>query len=403
MRNKRFRWLLTASFCFLCVATSAGLRGGQANSDSSPEQEAHNQVGKFMQGPPGVMPGRYQTPADMKRALQTADTIFAAYCRTPLLSPPRGFELLHNVNADARSTPRGGPIPVSSGFILLSYGSAKRLPNGRFAVIGEGPVLGGFAMNVINCGNPSAERDLGRDEKSAFYILPEQTATVHGWPQFGRVVFMTKRTQPRWVPVTVERVLKVQIAAARKTQQDVNASSPQSAYAKWQSGHDERIRQYQKAHDEMAKVNKQQADQMLASMLDSEKQTDKMMVAMAQQGSDMSKMVSNNQAQTSKTLQDLETRMNSLSPAQRTAPAYIYQSADGAFAVGQVVPPGTPGGVAVVYPNPDFYDKSLPPWEAQSLCVDVSTGPRSRDDPLYPTIVKIWQSLDWDAFAQVLK
>jgi hypothetical protein len=78
-------------------------------------------------------------------------------------------------------------------------------------------------------------------------------------------------------------------------------------------------------------------------------------------------------------------------------------SADGAHAVGAVVPAGTPGRVEVVYPNPDFYDRALPPWEAQSLCVSVTTGPNSRQDSLYPTIEGIWNSLDWDALAAQLK
>jgi hypothetical protein len=153
----------------------------------------------------------------------------------------------------------------------------------------------------------------------------------------------------------------------------------------------------------MAKINKQQADTMLANTLESEKQTEKTMAGMAQPGSDSYKMFAATQAQASKTLLDLQTHLNSLSPEQRAAPAYVYESADGAFPVGQVVPPGTPGGVEIVYPNPDFYDKSLPPWQAQSLCVGLSTGPRSREDPLYPTIVNIWQSLNWDALAQLLK
>ena len=68
-----------------------------------------------------------------------------------------------------------------------------------------------------------------------------------------------------------------------------------------------------------------------------------------------------------------------------------------------MVPAGTPGAVTIVYPNPDFYDKTLPSWEAQSICVGLNTGPRSKEHFLYPTIVGIWQSLDWDALAQVLK
>ena len=404
MKNRVFWSLVAASIYFFCAVSYPGLHGGQANSDSTAKQEARNQVGEFVEKQVrGAMPGRYQTMADMKRAFVTFDVVFAAYCRTPLLSPPRGFVVIHNTNADARSTPRGWPIPVGTGLILLAYDSTKRLPNGRFALEGEGPVLGGLNINSIECGNPPAERVLGKDEKSLFYYMPKPTGTVHGWPEYGGSVFMTRRTQPRWLPVTIERVLNVQIAAARKTLQDVDAASPQSAYAKWMSGRDERLRQYQQAHDELAKVNKQQADTVLANMLATDKQTEKTLAAMAQQGNSVNQMAIQGQANASKTLHDLETHLSSLSPEQRAAPAYVYLGTDGAFTIGQVVPPDTPGGVAVVYPNPDFYDHSLPPWEAQSICVDIKTGPRSKEHFLYPTIVNIWNSLDWDALAQQLK
>jgi hypothetical protein len=184
----------------------------------------------------------------------------------------------------------------------------------------------------------------------------------------------------------------------------VSAASPQNSYTQWLSGKDKRLQDYQKTHDEMVKaLGKEKADAILASMLENDKKTEAMFAAMAQRGSEISKMASGSQAQANNTLRDLEARLNALSSEQRGMPAYIYQSADGAFPPGQVVPPGTPGGVAVVYPNPDFYDRSLPPWEAQSLCVSVSTGPRSQEHFLYPTIVNIWKSLDWDALAQVLK
>lgn len=405
MRTKFVPTLAAASICFFCVASYPAPHSPQLGSDSSAKEEARNQVGKFVQNQvPGALPGPNHTLADTKRALVTSDAIFAAYTHTPLLSPPRGFELIHNANADARNTPRGWPIPAGWEFILLAYDGNHRLPNGRFALEGEGPVLGGFNMNVIDCDNPSAEVDLGRDEKSSFYLKREQINTVHGWPQIGGVVFMTKRTQPRWLPVTAERVLKVQLDKADKTLQDVNAMSPQNPYTQWLNGKDKRLQDYQNAHDQMAKaVGKQQADAYLATMIETDKKTGEMLAAMAQQGSDVSKMASGTQAQASKTFQGLQAHLNSLSPEQRALPAYVYEGTDGAFPVGQVVPPGTPGGVAVVYPNPDFYDRSLAPWEAQSLCVTVSTGPNSQQHFLYPTIENIWKSLDWDALAQVLK
>lgn len=404
MRNQLFLFLVAASVYLFCATSYPGLRGGQAGSDANAQQAAQNQAGEILQHQArSAWPGPYHPMADVQRAMQTLDAVFAAYCRTPLLNPPRGFDVVHGVSSDARSTPRGRPIPAGAGIILVGYDSARRLPNGRFASNGEGPVLGGLGMNSIGCGASSAERDFGRDEKSSFYYMPEQKGTVHGWPQFGGSVFMTKRTQPPWLPVTAERVLNVQIAKARKTLEDVDAGSPQTHYNQWVSDRDKRLRQEQDAHDQMAKINKQQADAMLAQMVENDKKNENMLAAMAQPGSDTYKMFAASHAQAAKTLQDLEEHLVSLSRQQRTAPAYVYQSADGAFQVGQVVPPGTPGGVAIVYPNPDFYNKSLPAWEAQSLCVDVSTGPNSQRDRLYPTIVGIWQSLDWDAMAQILK
>ncbi len=395
---------VATSLGFFCIAPGSGLRG-QAKTETSAEQEARNQIGKFTQNQvQGAMPGPNHTLADTKHALLTADAIFAAYVKVPLLSPPRGFELMHNSNADARNTPRGWPIPAGSGFIMLAYDSKHRLPTGRFAIEGEGPVLGGFAMNTIDCDNRADEKNLGADEKGPFYLMAKQTGTVHGWPQFGGEVFMSKRTKPRWLPVSMERILKVQLARARKTLEDVNAASPQTAYKKWMSEKEKRLQGYQKAHDDMVKaLGKEKADAMLATMLDADKKTESMYAGMAQQGSDTSKMVAGFQAQSGKSASELEARLNSLSAEQKNAPAYVYLATDGKFQVDEVVPEGTTGGVAVVYPNPDFYDRTLPPWEAQSVCVAVSTGPVSQQHFLYPTIVNIWASLDWDAIAQILK
>ena len=397
--------LIAAGVCFCCATAHAGPDRLRQSGGSSAEEEAREQVGKFTQSQvSGAMPGPYHTLADTKRAPATADAIFAAYVHIPLLNPPRGFEMVHNENADARNTPRGWPIPVGSEFILVAYDSSHRLPSGRFATVGEGPGLGGFGMNTIDCDNHSAETDLGRDEISAFYLKAEPTGTMGGWPETNGEVFMTKRTAARWLPVSAERVLKVQLAKANKTLEDVNAAAPQNEYTKWLAGKDERMKQYQETHDQLVKtIGKQQADAYLATMLDTEKKTGEMMAQMSQQGSDTSSTAGQFQAQAAKSARDLEAQMTSLSPEQLAGPAYVYESADGVHAVGAVVPPGTPGGVEVGYPNPDFYDRSLPPWEAQSLCVSVSTGPNSRQDALYPTIESIWNSLDWNALAAQLK
>jgi hypothetical protein len=190
--------MVAAGVCFFCVASYAGPDRLRWSGDAGAAEEARNQVGKFTQSQiSGAMPGPYHTLADTKRTLATADAIFAAYTHIPLLDRPRGFEMVRNENADARNTPRGWPIPVGTAFILVAYDGSHRLPNGRFATLGEGPVLGGFAMNSIDCDNHDAEVDLGRDENSAFYLKVEPTGTMGGWPETDGQVFMTKRTAAR--------------------------------------------------------------------------------------------------------------------------------------------------------------------------------------------------------------
>src|SRR5580700_963820 len=113
MRRHLGRALMSAGVCFLCAAAHPASGRAQTSPGSSAQDQARNQVGRFTQNEiPAAMPGANHTLADTKHALITADAIFAAYVRIPLLNPPRGFEMLHNENADARNTPRGWPVPV---------------------------------------------------------------------------------------------------------------------------------------------------------------------------------------------------------------------------------------------------------------------------------------------------
>jgi hypothetical protein len=384
-------WLLGVAVLF-CGASSGVLLAGQ---------DARSQTGEFVQKSASSAPGTAHSLADTKHALQTMEAVFAAYAHAAPLDPPRGFQVIHNSNADARETPRGRPIPVGTLMILLAYDSTRRLPNGRFAPEEEGPVLGSIEMNQIDCDTP-AIKEWG---DGAFYYLPAETSPVHGWPVSDGYAFMTKRTQPRWLPVSTERMLKAQLDKARKDQKEVmnsESARPQNTYDTWVKGRDERLRSYQKTHDELAKINKQQADDMLARMLESEKLTEKTMAAMAQQ-TGLNQMIDANEAKAAKAVKDLEDRLNSLSPSQRAEPAGIYFATDGVFPPLQVVPAATKGARAVVYPNPDFFDRSIAEWEAQSICVGLTTGPNSKGHFLYPTIQAIWNSLDWDAIAKVLK
>jgi hypothetical protein len=404
MKTKRTRWRAAALAAM--IGSAFGARAFAA------EDAASTQAGEIIRGTaPSVQASPGHTLDDARKALKTYEAAFAAYVKTPLLSPPRGFVLLHNENVLAAGQKAGRPIKAGGAMILLAYNaSLPRRADGRYAAEGEGPVLGGLGINDAACGN-KPDPGLGSDETSDFYYAPKAIGTAGGWPQFQvdhwtKAAFLSKRTAPRWLPVSVERVLKVRLAQARAQRKDSSAldsARPQNAYQNWLDGKAKRLQSYQETHDMLAKTNKAQADQMLAQMLKGDEATERMFQQMAAKGGGLNAQIDKGQADAAKSVRDLESQLNALSPEGRAAQAYVYMGTDNAFPVGAVVPPSTPNAVGLVYPNPDFFDRALPPWEAQSICVSLGAGPRTQESHLYPTILKIWESLDWDGLARLLK
>jgi hypothetical protein len=404
MKTDWTRWQGAALAAMIGSALCAGA--------ASAEDAASTQAGEIVRGTkPSVEASSGHPLDDARKALKTYEAVFAAYVKTPLLSPPRGFKLLHNENVLAAGQKAGRPIEAGGAMILLAYNARlPRAADGRYAAEGEGPVLGGIRINDAACGN-KPDPGLGSDETSDFYYEPKQIGTAGGWPQYQvdrwtKAAFLSKRTAPRWLPVSVERVLKVRLAQARAQRKDASAADsarPQNAYQNWLDGKAKRLQSYQETHDMMAKTNKAQADQLLAQLLKSEDATAQMFQQMAAKGGGLNAQIDKGQADAEKSLRDLEAKLASLSPAERAAQAHVYMGTDNAFPVGAVVPPSTPNAAALVYPNPDFFDRALPPWEAQSICASLGAGPRTQEHWLYPTILKIWDSLDWNGLAKLLK
>jgi hypothetical protein len=404
MKTIRTRWRAAALAAMLAPTLGAGA--------ASAADGAAAQAGEIVRGtPPSVEASPGHSLDDARKALKTYEAAFAAYVKTPPLSPPRGFELLHNENVLAADQKAGRPIASGGALILLAYNaSLPRRADGRYAPEGEGPVLGGIRINDAACGN-KPDPGLGSDETSEFYYAPNQIGTAGGWPQFQtdhwtKAAFLSKRTAPRWLPVSVERALKVRLAQAsaqRKDTQSLDSIRPQNVYENWLAGKAARLQSYQQTHDQLAQTNKALADQTLAQMLKGEDATGKMFQQMAAKGGGANAQIDKGQADANKSVSDLQARLDALSPRERAAQAYVYMGTDGKFPVGAVVPSDTPNAVAIVYPNPDFFDRSLPPWEAQAICVTLGAGPRTQEHFLYPTILKIWESLDWDGLAKLLK
>jgi hypothetical protein len=256
--------------------------------------------------------------------------------------------------------------------------------------------MGSIYINDVTCG---IEEEIKWGD-GQFYYPPKQTGAIQSWPRYGDWIFMTRRNQPRLIPATGESVVNAMLEVARKNQQETqgaDAARPQNIYQTFMKGREDRIRAYREMRDQLAKTDKATADRKYAEALASEDKMEKDMAAMAErQSASGNQQVDAAQARAAKRVRDLEAQLNS---PLKSRPAFVRITPEG----GQLVPEGTEGARAVMVLNPNFFDRSIPGWEAQSVCVSISEGPRSQAHRLYPLIQAVWNSLDWAAIAKNLK
>ncbi len=222
------RWRV-AGMLAMSLAGMAG--GGRAAAQNAPPQ--HSDPAKRPAGDPASRPGYWlperkpvmeelpggATPAQGQAAAASALQLEHILRGDPALAKPVGF--VAGTNSSIGGDPSfgtavpGDPIPsvVHLQIWEFAYGDSTDFQNVPWGL----DVL----VNQPRCMRLRPVASFGAKVTDSMFYKPRADGDVHGYPRYRAgpdepgVIVMSRSSQPEWVPVSAERFLTYQIAAAR--------------------------------------------------------------------------------------------------------------------------------------------------------------------------------------------
>jgi len=314
----------------------------------------------------------------------------------PALATPVGFvaATFSDVGSD-RSTgaaAHGPPIPSTVHLLIweYAYGDSTDFKNVPWGL--------DVRINQPRCMRLRPVAAFGAKVTDSLFYEPTVADRVHGFPRYrtGRddpgVVVVSRSTLPEWVPVSAERFLTYEIAAARAAAGAAPGAlnTGSATYDNWVKGRPERQKANAQLVDALRKSNPHLADSIRLTMDKAELQQDS--ILRQQLGATQAPAAANADVGGVKAAA-LQAELSHLSPAERQAPAVTDLS----------VPP--PSGlarsgellVAIVAPNPAFLDPSLSRAAPQVACV--AFDPSGADPGSFPQVLftKMVDQFPWSA------
>ena len=353
-----------------------------------PPYNPAGRTGQFLPLPPIPEPrcGRF-TAAQVRQIGETLRQIDALFRKLPVLNPPVGVTIKPHWHFDRDDCegPGGNPLRPS-----LAWWSYREFDNG-----GRDTHSPGGVEIYLNPRHALFHKRVFKDESGAVYEAPVATATVAGYRVFGRTVdilqaaepsfsfrvFVTQRKEPYWVPVSRERYLRNQIAEAhaekakfeKELAGTLKPDAAQSPYQKWLREAPQRKQQHEQAMAAIIAVMPDSAAVIRARFAEIERQTEQML-----RETDATWKQSHAQGvdlYQNRILVDAERRITKLqailaamSESERRSQAWLERGRI-VHPDDMLVPANTPKAVALVAPNPQFYDSTRPHTEVQAMLV----------------------------------
>lgn len=294
----------------------------------------------------------------------------------PCLKPPRGTELrgwLRNWHSQAclKEPCRGVPV-VGQGklyFHRLLEGS-----NGKVFPIIEADGSLSFSINDLEEAL-GRFRTFGRDSRGRLImVLPEPYGDINGAALFRKggwrteIVVIARGDRPWWAPVSREEFLRASIRDLEKEAAKMGtiSSAPNSdLYRKWIAEGPKRRKEAEQMYRELKKTNpsaaetiREQSTKLEAEMTERFRQESEREAARAPR-----QMFNPLEAR----LQFHREVLKSMSPEERTAPAYYLQKENPLEP--ELAPPGSMQGEPLAVINHDYFDRSLPRTAIQIMTV----------------------------------
>ena len=245
------------------------------------------------------------------------------------------------------------------------------------------------------------------DKDGRFYELPETDREIAGFPVIGGFLFISLPGKPPlFAPITQERAQRWIIDNMRR-QADADADILASARRRYEdfispAGLARRAKEIEEAAASQKKPENQELARRQALAIDRRREQDLKAAATPKPGSP--------EARTLERLAQLESRLASLSPAERGRPAWYKPHPEGVRRLdyGDIVEAGSPGARPLVVPNPDFFDKSLPQTAMQLVSVPEagyveSEFKKGGTTPTVKVPMAVLEQMDWRAVAAMMK
>jgi hypothetical protein len=307
---------------------------------------------------PGPMSLSREEAGSLSKKLQGIVEVFQAL---PSLNPPRGIHVRSSLQAALPAPlPAASDQPVTAKVIVALRAYVRDRETGTvWQSRREAPIE--VAVNALPLGVPYAE-----DADGPMYLEPVVVGQLGGSSVYeGGVVHVTKIPRPLFLPVTQERFLLSQIAAAREGLRDYEgARAHGTPEGTWAEEKEEAIRVFEKSLRGVAKRDPAHAEELRADFLTRLNATESVK---RQEGTYYHIDTQAGLESFTKRIRGLEQELASLSAEERTASAHI----GGPTARASLLSDAGPEARRLVVPNPAFFDRSLGRTSLQSLSISV--------------------------------
>jgi len=305
-----------------------------------------------------------------------------------VFNPPMGINAVPTgcVNAtmeflDDYPAARTGPVP---GYLMVGTFSYALTPDTQKVVVAdEGPHFFVDVNSMVRLYSGTGEA--AHDEQGKIFAAPEIARTESGFPLYRNgCIVITRNPRPVFAPVSAERFLLARIRQARLELAD------------FQKRHQEYVgekaeQRMQETYQRLRARNAQDAEKYLASAQQAERQSD----------------VTFTKSEQAKQLEiaEYQSELDSLSSEQRSAQAFTAQPYNGPPKGRLLALPGQAGVWPLVAFNPEFFDRSRPRTDIQSLVVGRLYDGAYREksyDPQYQRLIDFRRSFDYQTLVPLL-
>ena len=247
--------------------------------------------------------------------------------------------------------------------------------------------------NAVGTANAAGTSASFTDSAGDMFIEPRVTRRIAGLPVYeDRVLIVTNISRPMLIPVSVERVLRAQMADLRKAIAESRQEASKQESGSGSAAMTDAIKQLEALYEQMRKTDPKGAAELKTNIEKMRQTTPAVRDVEGQSADTLQAFVSRDTEQ----LRRLERHLASLSRAERGAQAYLGGKSQDEWGLARA---GEEGAYPLVSYNPKFFDRAAPHTALQLLALIPRGG---EDEALTKLGWEVLESLDYASLRRLM-